>query len=384
MRGGAGSASWALPIALIALSVIPWPTVAKDAARTRRLDALQEEMKRLQGELSGLALRERGLLGDVARMDAEIALRRAELEDVTLRLKDTEERLESGLRKLKTINAGQTRRAPQLAARVRELYKRSAAGTLARLVGPLRDADSLDGIRYATYLSRRDAVQLAEWRAGARSLTEEQAILAEERDRLSALRAQAAQKEAALTAGREARASLLARIRGDREQHQKALGELEEAARSLGRLVESFEGEPSNVTLDVRKFRGLLDWPADGDVSAKFGTVVHPRFKTQVPHPGLDIDAGQGQPFKSIFDGRVAFAAALSGYGLTIVVDHGNGVVSVYAHAEVLLVESGQEVVRGQDLGRVGDSGSLRGPYLYFELRESGKPVDPSLWLRRR
>jgi septal ring factor EnvC (AmiA/AmiB activator) len=148
--------------------------------------------------------------------------------------------------------------------------------------------------------------------------------------------------------------------------------------------VGSFEDATSHVGLDVRKFRGLLDWPAEGPVSAEFGTVVHPRFRTEVPHPGWDIDAPEGRPFRTVFDGRVAFAAPLAGYGLTVVVDHGNGMVSVYAHGGVLLVEAGQDVLRGQDLGRVGDSGSLRGPYLYFELREDGRPVDPSSWLRRR
>ena len=360
------------------------PIATADAARARRLDALQDEMKRLQGEMASLALRERGLLGEVARMDAEIALRRAELEDVSLRLSDTGERFDAGQRELARIAGGQERRAPALAARVRELYKRGAAGQLASLVGPLGNPDSLDGFRYATYLSRRDASQLAAWRAGARRLTDEQNSLSEQRERLSTLRAAASRQETALTAGRAARASLLARIRGDREQHEQAFGELEEAARNLGRLVESFEGAPAHVSLDVRKFRGLLDWPADGVVSAKFGTVVHPRFKTEVPHPGLDIDAPEGRSFRTIFDGRVAFAAPLNGYGLTAVVDHGNGVVSVYAHAEVLVVEAGQDVTRGQELGRVGESGSLRGPYLYFELRDAGKPVDPSFWLRRR
>jgi septal ring factor EnvC (AmiA/AmiB activator) len=379
-----GEAPRALVAALILLSGSLRPIAGADTARSRRLEALQEEMKRLQGEMAGLALRERGLLGDVARIDTEIALRRAELEDVSLRLRDTEERIDAGLRELTTIKAGQARRAPLLASRIREIYKRGAAGSLMRLMGPMGSVERLDGFRYATYLSRRDAGQLAAWRDGERLLAEEQAGLSVERARLSTLRSQAARKEEALTAGRAARANLLARIRGDREQHEKAFGELEEAARRLGRLVDSFEGNPAHVALDVRKFRGLLDWPAEGAVSAKFGTVVHPRFKTEVPHPGLDIDAPQGRPFKTIFDGRVAFAAPLAGYGLTAVVDHGNGVVSIYAHAEVLVVEAGQEVVRGQEMGRVGDSGSLRGPYLYFELRDSGKPVDPSVWLRRR
>jgi murein hydrolase activator len=355
-----------------------------DDVRQRRLDALQEEMKQLQGETAALALRERGLLGDVARMDAEIALRRAELEDVSLRLRDTEERLNASERELAVLTAERERRAPQLAARLCEIYKRGAAGLWARVVGQLDHTEGLEGFRYASYLSRRDAAQLAGWRSASTRLSEERAKLSVERSRLASLRSEASRKEAALTTGRASRASLLSSIRGDREQHEKAYDELEVAARSLGRLVDSFGDTPAHVALNVRTFRGLLDWPAEGRVSTKFGTVVHPRFKTEIPHPGLDIDATEGQPFRSIFDGRVAYAAPLTGYGLTAVVDHGHGVVSIYAHAEALVVAAGEDVQRGQELGRVGESASLRGPYLYFELRDGGRPVDPSSWLRRR
>jgi septal ring factor EnvC (AmiA/AmiB activator) len=358
-------------------------TPAEDA-RKQRLDVLQQEMKQLQGEMDRLALREQGVLGDVARLDAEIALRRAELEDVSLRLRDTEERLAGSERVLTTIAAEQRRRAPLLAARLCEIYKRGPSETVAGVVGRLHPPGGLDGFRYASYLSRRDASQLAGWRSASKRLGEERQTLSVERERLASLRSEASRKEAALTTGRASRAWLLTRIRGDRAQHEKAFGELEAAARSLGRLVESFEETPAQVALDVRAFRGLLDWPAAGAVSTRFGTVVHPRFKTEIPHPGLDIDAPQGAPFRSIFDGHVAYAASLTGYGLTVVVDHGHGIVSIYAHAEALLVAQGEDVERGQDLGRIGDSASLRGPYLYFELRDGGRPVDPSSWLRPR
>jgi septal ring factor EnvC (AmiA/AmiB activator) len=375
-----GAAGLALSLAL---GVAPLPARTDDA-RARRLEALQDEMKRLQGELTGLVTREQTLLNDVARMDAEISLRRAELEDVSLRLAETEDRLAESQRTLASIAAERERRAPQLAARLREMYKRGPAGLLARVIAPLDSVQGLDGVRYAAYLSRRDAGQLAAWRTVTVRLGEERSTLSSQRARLAALHSEASQKAAALAAGRASRSALLARVRGDREQHERAFGELEDAARNLGRLVESFADAPTEVALDVRKFHGLLDWPAAGAVSAKFGTVVHPRFKTEVPHPGLDIEASEGQPFRTVFDGRVAFAAPLAGYGLTAVVDHGHGVVSVYAHAEVLLVSAGQAVTRGQELGKVGESGSLRGPYLYFELREAGKPVDPSAWLRPR
>jgi murein hydrolase activator len=74
----------------------------------------------------------------------------------------------------------------------------------------------------------------------------------------------------------------------------------------------------------------------------------------------------------------------MRGYGLTALVDHGGGLITVYAHASVLTVETGEQVTRGQSIGRIGDSGSLRGPYLYFEIRDAGQPVDPREWLRPR
>ena len=370
--------------ASLALALVAWRTAATEPSRTERLSAVQSEMKRLDKELAELSVRERGLLNDVARLDTEIALRRAQLEEVTLTFAETEQRLASSERELAAIEAEWARRAPRLASRLRALYKQGPVGLFARTVAPLGAESGLDGIRYASYLSRRDATQLAAWRTLSARLKDERKTLDAERTRLVGLQAEAEQRATALATGRASRASLLSRIRGDREQHEKAFAELSDAALSLGRLVDSFDDATPHLALDVRKFRGLLDWPAAGAVSSGFGTVIHPRFKTEVPHPGLDIDAPEGEPFRSVFDGRVAFAAALAGYGLTAVVDHGNGIVSVYAHAGVLVVSAGQDVTRGQELGRVGDSGSLQGPYLYFELRDAGHPVDPSAWLRRR
>jgi septal ring factor EnvC (AmiA/AmiB activator) len=103
-----------------------------------------------------------------------------------------------------------------------------------------------------------------------------------------------------------------------------------------------------------------------------------------VPHPGLDIEAREGEPFRSVFEGEVVYASWLRGYGLTAIVDHGSGVMSIYAHASVLVVEEGSRVVTGERLGLVGETGSLAGPFLYFELRRDGKPIDPVPWLRPR
>ena len=182
-------------------SVLVCVLLAADA-RASRLDTLQDEMKRLKGELSSLVKREQTLLGDVGRMDAEIALLRVELEDISIRLTATEERWVEGQKTLAGIVAQRDRLAPQLAARLREIYKRGGLGLLARVIVPSQDAGSLDGLRYAAFLSRRDAGRLASWRSITTRLEEERSALAGQRIRLAELQREASSKEAALAAGR--------------------------------------------------------------------------------------------------------------------------------------------------------------------------------------
>jgi len=347
------------------------------------LEGLRDEIARLRADARRLEGEEHGLLGEIAKMDGVLALRRAELEEARVRLAANEAAALEREGTVAGLEAAQARRKPYLARSLRALYTRGASGLIPTLVGSLSGAGGRDGVRYASLLARRDASRIDAWRSAAARLTAERAALEGEREGLAVTRDQAERAAAELESSRARRASAVARVRDDRAQHERAIAELEAAAAGLSRVVPGGDGAPSGG-LDVRAFRGLLDWPAEGPVSAGFGPMVHPRFKTTLPHPGLDIDAPEGSPFRAVFDGRIAYAAPLHGYGLTVVIDHGQGIASVYAHAGVLEVAAGDKVARGEELGRVGDSGSLRGPYLYFELREGGKPCDPRGWLRSR
>jgi septal ring factor EnvC (AmiA/AmiB activator) len=242
--------------------------------------------------------------------------------------------------------------------------------------------DYWTGLNYASYLSERDAEVLREFRRNAERSTYERGELERTRGELARVEREAAAARDSTEAARGRRAALLARVQKDQRQHQAALAELQTAARDLNGFVETVPSTPPR--LDVRKFRGLLEWPAPGRVSAGFGNVVNSKFGTDVPHPGWDIESPAGTDIEAVFDGRVVFADWMRGYGLTVIVDHGGGVLSVYAHASAVVVGTNDEVRQGQTLGQVGDTGSLRGPFLYFELRLDGQPVDPASWLRPR
>jgi septal ring factor EnvC (AmiA/AmiB activator) len=269
---------------------------------------------------------------------------------------------------------------------MREMYKRGPGAPLRVLLGDEGAADALRGVRYAALLNERDAKTLGRFRDDAALLASERESLAAERERLQAARTEMEEASGALARSRAEQASYLASIRRDRRKSEEAIRDIESASRALGELAGDAVGSPEAARreIDPSRLRGRLEWPLSGKVSAGFGKVVHPQFKTVVPHPGLDIEATEGTDFRAVLRGRVVYSAPLRGYGLTVLVEHGGGLVSVYGHAAVLLVEEGETVEQGQVLGKVGDTGSLRGPFLYFELRQDGRPIDPQPWLRRR
>jgi septal ring factor EnvC (AmiA/AmiB activator) len=117
-------------------------------------------------------------------------------------------------------------------------------------------------------------------------------------------------------------------------------------------------------------------------VRVPFGRRKHPRFETYTLQNGIEIEAQQGAAVSAVYDGRVAFAERFRGYGLMVVLDHGDKHHSLYAHLDEASVRLGQKVAAGERLGSVGGAG-LEGPGLYFEMRFQGRPEDPLEWLKK-
>lgn len=129
------------------------------------------------------------------------------------------------------------------------------------------------------------------------------------------------------------------------------------------------------------KRKGKMPFPAKGTIEVAFGKVLNPKFNTVTFQKGLDLRAAEGSDVVVVADGKVVHAGPFRGYGNLVIVDHGEGYHTLYAHLAALAKGVGDEVEAGQAIGTVGDTGSLKGAYLYFEVREKGKPVDPKEWL---
>ncbi len=226
------------------------------------------------------------------------------------------------------------------------------------------DLELLRAVRHVARLERQAVYELRRlqasltWRA---TVLKEQVSLAE-------------QQHAALR-------DVVATLTGEADLAKRAMRELEQADAELTRMLDDLkEGIP---TTGFRALKGKLPYPARGVVEVGYGKVVNPRFNTVTLQKGLDIRAAAGTPVHAVASGTVAYADWLRGYGNLLILDHGGGYHTLMAHLATLEAEVGAEIQAGEAVGTVGDTGSLKGAYLYFEIRKGGQAMDPKPWLAR-
>ena len=164
---------------------------------------------------------------------------------------------------------------------------------------------------------------------------------------------------------------------------QKKIGDLNSYNETLQKQMEQMFNDINNGSnVDSGASSGeVFLWPASGPISSPYGKRVHPISGANGFHTGIDIAAGKGAPIVASKSGTVAFSGVQSGYGNVVIVDHGGGVQTLYAHADTLLVSKGQKVSRGQKIATVGSTGNSTGPHLHFEVRINGKHTDPMGYL---
>ena len=264
--------------------------------------------------------------------------------------------------------------ALQLMGKVGELRLLVSAPTLADLVkrrsllGKILETDA------ATLREAQDVLVEQERLTGGRRT---------EAARQEALAAQARERRVEASARRDRFRATLSAVRGERQLHERAASEAEGQSRKLAEFIEALPPSRSGPTpyTGFASLRGRLPRPAGSRIEVGFGRVVDPRFRTVTVQKGVDIAAVRGDEVHAVAPGRVVHAGWFRGYGNLIIVDHGEGFHTLVAHLASMTAAGGEDVDSGALLGTVGDTASLKGAYLYFEIRENGKPVDPKGWL---
>jgi septal ring factor EnvC (AmiA/AmiB activator) len=395
----------ALLLALVA-GVPAWGAPRVSGTLKEKKDALgqvRRQLEQARARASAARSREVSLLAELERIDRTLARKRAELVRLDARIGQVEAELRQLEDRRGEVAEDIVAQQGALGARLRALDGlRQAPGAPAWL----GEATALARARARedlTRVARADLVRLVAIGQTAERLQARQAAVAERRRELVGLRKAVVAERAAMNAEAERRRVLLGGVRDDRATHERMVAELEEASRRLEALVQELTrraaaraatrraavrpaepGRPRPPAVGLGALRGQLPWPTEGRIVAEFGRQVHPRFGTATFRHGVDIEAREGAPIRAVHAGSVLYRGWLRGYGNLIILDHGSGYYTLYAHASELLVDEGDRVMAGQAIARVGETGSLAGPRLYFEVRYQGRAEDPAEWLRRR
>jgi len=266
--------------------------------------------------------------------------------------------------------------------RIRALERQPAGARVALLGGAQSLTDYLEMTRVLRWVASHDQRLMQQFeRERERLAALEAELLSREQQLAIATTKLKAQRES-LAQRRQERLQLLAPVLTDPTLAKRLLGVKasaeQELLAGLRRLTPKAQEQSHFV-----KNRGNLPWPTVGSVLLAFGAQPDALSRTIVSHPGLTLKAAQGAKVQAIAAGTVVYADWLKGYGQIVILDHGDGYHSLVAHLGTLAVAQGAVVASGELLGTVGDTGSLHGTQLYFELREQGVPVDPRTWLRR-
>ena len=379
------TATWVAAAVLTAVFGSPGALADLGEDRARLRSAIAESRKRV----AAFEKEQRGLLWAVEALDrsAELLAR-----DVAL-ARSRAARARSSLQVIRA-EAAKIEKALQKtkrAMRVRAvaLYKAGEVGAVSLLFSADGIRDLLSRVSMLRLLLGHDAELLARHRAQSDALaTAELRASAAARD-LDAAAAVLDERSRQLAEEREIKRQMVRRIHRSRSGERAALIELENAARAMEETFATLRDAPTQnqAPLAGPSFasqKGTLPAPVDAAVARRFGRIVDAEFRTETFRNGVDFDAPEGAPVRAVARGDVRFAGWFRGYGRLVILDHGERHFSVMGHMAAVSVAVGQRVASGAVIGSVGDTGSLSGPRLYFEIRVGADAEDPADWLRPR
>jgi murein hydrolase activator len=335
------------------------------------------EIARLTERLGAARQAASGVQGQIDAVEVELKLQEARLSEATTAGELAARRVAAGEAEVARLQGALDTARDDLRRHLTGLYRLGRQGYLRLFLSLQPDRRLLPSIRLMRYLARRDRSAIDRYQDARVSLDREREQLVARREETERWIASERTRRQQLVAVRQHKEALLAQLQTESRTLAARSTELADREKKLaafldllyGRATESPAGTP------MQQFRGVLDWPAEGKVTEGFGAILDPRYRTKVPHNGVDIAVSAGAAVKAVFPGKVLYAAPFQGYGNTVIVQHPGRVFTLYAGLSSMRV--GKE-----DMLSLGDTVGLSSDKLYFEIRVENRPEDPLSWLR--
>ncbi|MGY1426275.1 murein hydrolase activator EnvC family protein [Lysobacter sp. A289] len=391
------------------------PTFAQSSSDTeRKLQTIKKELKSVASERRQIESKRGAATRELRQADEQVSASSRQLRQTERDLVASQAKLDEVQAQRDALNENLDTRREELARLIRAAYAQGDAAPLKLLLAQDRVADANRLLTYHRYLQSDRAARIQSLSGELAQVDALEREIVARRAELDATRQRQRSQLAQLEKDRSARKTLVAELDQrfqDKRSREKALGRdaqgLEQVLKKLRAAAERAEaarraavakaereareaakhtGQPAPRTATPTPTPvaggpqvGGVGWPLAGNLIAGYGAKLPDGRESQ----GLLIGASAGTAVSAVAAGTVVYAEWMSGFGLILIIDHGNGYMSLYAHNDAVLHDAGDTVSRGDPVATVGTSGGHGRPALYFELRRNGDPVNPSTWLKR-
>ncbi len=342
----------------------------KEKSAAQRISRLEEEISLLSRLLKQLKREQNTLKIEISDLEVNISRSENELEALKMRY----------------------------AGRVKHIYSKGSLSDLERVLSSTSWRQAVYRAKFLKIISEIDRDTQAKIQSLIKQIKQQKVNLEEKLKKSFSIQKERENRYADLRQKKRAKELELSLIRQNKSDLAEYMKEKQEGVKQLNEIIARIQDEKARferaerirrqqAALQTKKFsslKGDLPWPAEGRVTAKFGNQWNSKLKTTTENPGIDIKGKPGSPIRAVLGGIITTITYIRGYGTTIIIDHGGGFYTVYSHVTQVETHVDSEVLAGDVIAFMGDSGSVNGSKLHFEIWGKGQKLDPEKWLAKR
>ena len=366
-------------------------SIEKEMTQERkRLEQIQKKIAESKKKATKAKKEHGSVLKNIEKLDQRLYRKKKERNKIDKEIKEKDQELANLNVDIRNMGKSLQTHREAVTARLRLLYIEGRTGYLKTLFTAKTFADAATRLEYISWVAQREHSLVRQFQEDLTNLQLLKKQQAHARETLLALKGQTQNTITEISGLKRKKRTVLVNLSKEKDTHERMVKDLKRSAEQVDSLLKALDQRFKLAQSKLRKSPskrpslGSFLWPVTGKVVSFFGRQKHPSFDTFVTKKGIEIQAREGSPIRSVSAGKIVYADWLKGYGLVVILDHTNGFYSLYAHASKLLVVEGNQVTKGQIIGHTGETGVTKDDALYFELRKGTTPIDPLKWLVKR
>ena len=372
-------------VVFLLLFALRSPSVSFDATPQEEYKKVQEKMLEQKKRLSETQERESSILNEIDNVNVNLENIETSLRKHRKTLKRIESEIEAVNADIARVKSRVEKQKEWIGRKLRVMQRFGySTDTLAVLLTAADLSEMMRTWKYLESITLYEHKILGDYRDNLKSLDAQNIKLQSLRAEMKLNSEKIQTKESELAEKKKSKEVLLSSVRQEKTLHQKMLKDLHEASRRLLDLIRESSKTDNYAAAGFSKLKGKLPWPASGKVAVRYGSQKDPQFDTPVFRNGIHIRTDSNADARSVHSGKVIFAEWFKGFGQLVIVNHGSGYHSLYGNLSEIFSHVGDIIKDNQVIGKVGTSGILNAPGLYFEIRYKGKPLDPTQWLKSK